>query len=52
MSVLQCTADSVKVEPCSDNEINSLSSFGEDGEEHLMPVFISVMKCEVEVSYI
>jgi hypothetical protein len=34
---LQCTAVSVKVEPCPD-DIHSLSSLGEDGEELLMPV--------------
>jgi hypothetical protein len=44
--------ESVKVEPCSDDEIHSLSSFHEDGEEHLMPVFIPVMTCEMKVSYI
>jgi hypothetical protein len=50
--VLQCTAASVKVEPCSDDEIRSLSSRGEDEEEHLMPLFMSVMKCELKASYI
>ena len=50
--VLQCTGASVKVEPCSDDEIRSLSSLGEDEEEHLMPVFIPVMKCETKASYI
>jgi hypothetical protein len=50
--VLQCTVKWIKVEPCSDDEIHSLSLFGEDGEEHLMPVFIPVMKCEMKVSYI
>jgi hypothetical protein len=49
---LQCTAASVKVEPCSDDEVRSLSSLGEDEEEHLMPVFIPVMKCEMKASYI
>lgn len=54
--ILQCTANSVKVEPCSDDEIHSMLSFGEDDdeeeEEHPMPVFIPVMKCEVKVSCI
>ena len=50
--VLQCTAASVKVERCSDDEIRSLSSLGEDEEEHLMPLFIPVMKCEMKASYI
>jgi hypothetical protein len=50
--VLQCAAASIKVEPCSDDEIRSLSSLGEDEEEHLMPVFIPVMKCEMKASYI
>jgi len=44
------------VEPCSDDEIHSMLSFGEDDdeeeEEHPMPVFIPVMKCEVKVSCI
>jgi hypothetical protein len=50
--VLQCTAASVKMEPCSDYEIHSLSSLGEDEGEHLMPVFIPVMKCEMKASYV
>jgi hypothetical protein len=50
--VLQCTAASIKVEPCSDDEICSLSSLGEDEEEHLMPLFVPVMKCEMKASYI
>jgi hypothetical protein len=50
--VLQYTEASVKVEPCSDDEICSLSSLGEDEEEHLMPVFIPVMKRETKASYI
>jgi hypothetical protein len=49
---LQCTAASIKVEPCSDDEIRSLSSLGEDEEERLMPVFIPVMKSEMKASYI
>jgi hypothetical protein len=49
--LFQCTADSIKVEPCSGDETHSMLSFGEDDEEdHPMPVFIPVMKCEVKVS--
>jgi hypothetical protein len=51
--VLQCVADSIKVEPCSDYETCSVLSFSEDNEKECpMPVFIPVMKCEVKVSYI
>jgi hypothetical protein len=47
--LFQCTADSIKVEPCSDDETYSLLSFGE-GNEGDHSVFIPVMKCEVKVS--
>jgi hypothetical protein len=50
--VLQCTAASIKVEPCSDDEVHSFSSLGEDREERLTPVFIPVMKCEMKASYV